>query len=109
MMKKDSDKLNLYNIDPIISEKEVFIDLFKDNSIHIEKIVSYGQVTPIDEPYIQSHDEWVVVLKGMAKLRLDNNDYILDEGEHLFIPKNTRHWVIYTENPTVWLALHLLI
>ncbi|XSZ47709.1 hypothetical protein ACP8HZ_05375 [Francisella noatunensis] len=43
----------------------------------------------------------------MAKLRLDNNDYILDEGEHLFIPKNTKHWVTYTENPTIWLVIRL--
>ncbi len=101
--------INLLDVIPITSNNEIFVDLLKNDNIHIEKIISYGQVTPIDEPYIQSHDEWVVVLKGMAKLRLDNNDYILDEGEHLFIPKNTKHWVTYTENPTIWLALHLLI
>ncbi|MBK2105402.1 cupin domain-containing protein [Francisella philomiragia] len=101
--------INLFDVIPSTSNEEIFVDLLKNDNIHIEKIISYGQVTPIDEPYIQSHDEWVVVLKGMAKLRLDNNDYILDEGEHLFIPKNTKHWVTYTENPTIWLALHLLM
>lgn len=101
--------INLFDVIPSTSNNEIFVDLLKNDNIHIEKIISYGQVTPIDEPYVQSHDEWVVVLKGMAKLRLDNNDYILDEGEHLFIPKNTKHWVTYTENPTIWLALHLLI
>ncbi|WP_265659070.1 cupin domain-containing protein [Francisella philomiragia] len=101
--------INLFDVIPSTSNNEIFVDLLKNDNIHIEKIISYDQVTPIDEPYIQSHDEWVVVLKGMAKLRLDNNDYILDEGEHLFIPKNTKHWVTYTENPTIWLALHLLI
>ncbi|AJI47536.1 cupin domain-containing protein [Francisella philomiragia] len=101
--------INLFDVIPSTSNNEIFVDLLKNDNTHIEKIISYGQVTPIDEPYIQSHDEWVVVLKGMAKLRLDNNDYILDEGEHLFIPKNTKHWVTYTENPTIWLALHLLI
>lgn len=101
--------INLFDVIPSTSNNEIFVDLLKNDNIHIEKIISYGQVTPIDEPYIQSHDEWVVVLKGMAKLRLDNNDYILDEGEHLFIPKNTKHWVTYTQNPTIWLALHLLI
>lgn len=101
--------INLLDVLPSTSNNEIFVDLLKNDNTHIEKIISYGQVTPIDEPYIQSHDEWVVVLKGMAKLRLDNNDYILDEGEHLFIPKNTKHWVTYTENPTIWLALHLLI
>ncbi|KFJ42226.1 cupin domain-containing protein [Francisella philomiragia] len=101
--------INLFDVIPSTSNNEIFVDLLKNDNIHIEKIISYGQVTPIDEPYIQSHDEWVVVLKGMAKLRLDNNDYILDEGEHLFIPKNTKHWVTYSENPTIWLALHLLI
>ncbi|MBY7735265.1 cupin domain-containing protein [Francisella philomiragia] len=101
--------INLLDVIPSTSNNEIFVDLLKNDNTHIEKIISYGQVTPIDEPYIQSHDEWVVVLKGMAKLRLDNNDYILDEGEYLFIPRNTKHWVTYTENPTIWLALHLLI
>lgn len=108
-MKENSHELNLYCVNPEVASNEVFIDLLKNDSIHVEKIISYGQVTPIDEPFIQSHDEWVVVLKGMAKLRLDNNDYILDEGEYLFIPRNTKHWITYTENPTIWLALHLLI
>lgn len=101
--------INLFDVIPSTSNNEIFVDLLKNDNTHIEKIISYGQVTPIGEPYIQSHDEWVVVLKGMAKLRLDSNDYILDEGEYLFIPRNTKHWVTYTENPTIWLALHLLI
>ncbi|GMN89684.1 cupin domain-containing protein [Francisella sciaenopsi] len=101
--------INLLDVTPNTSNEEIFIDILKNDNIHIEKIISCGQVTPINEPYIQSHDEWVVVLKGRAKLRLDNNDYILDEGEYLFIPKNTKHWVTYTENTTIWLALHLLI
>ncbi|MEY8715648.1 cupin domain-containing protein [Francisella philomiragia] len=99
--------INLFDVIPNISNEEIFIELLKNDHIHIEKIISYGQITPIGEPYIQSHDEWVVVLKGMAKLKLANNDYILDEGEHLFVPKNTKHWVTYTENPTIWLAIHL--
>ncbi|AFJ43328.1 cupin domain-containing protein [Francisella orientalis] len=90
-MKENSHELNLYCVNPEVASNEVFIDLLKNDSIYVEKIISYGQVTPIDEPYIQSHDEWVVVLKGMAKLRLDSNDYILDEGEYLFIPGNTKH------------------
>lgn len=101
--------INLFDVIPNTSNEEIFIDLLKNDNVHIEKIISYGQVTPIDEPYIQNHDEWVVVLKGRAGLRLDNNDYILDEGEHLFVPKNTKHWVTHTENPTIWLAVHLLI
>ena len=37
-------------------------------NIKIERIVSYGQTTPEDKPYIQTQDELVFVLQGQATL-----------------------------------------
>ncbi|MED7788910.1 cupin domain-containing protein [Francisella sp. 19X1-34] len=98
---------NVFNISYDFCDDEIFIDLLKKDSVQIEKIISYGQVTDIDKPYIQDHDEWVLVLKGSAKLVLESKEYNLGEGEYLLIPKNTKHWVTYTANPTIWLAIHL--
>ncbi|WP_236939856.1 cupin domain-containing protein [Francisella uliginis] len=98
---------NIYNISPKFCENEIFIDLLKQDNIHIEKIISYGQITDIESPYIQDHDEWVLILKGNAKLKLEAKEHNLDEGEYLLIPKGTKHWVTYTANPTIWLAIHL--
>lgn len=99
---------NIFEVCPSDSGKEEFIDILKKINIHIEKIVSHGQITPTNEPYIQEHDEWVLVLSGKAKLKLENKEYTLDTGEYLFIPKDVKHWVTYTESPTIWLAVHLL-
>ncbi|APC97490.1 cupin domain-containing protein [Francisella frigiditurris] len=99
---------NIFEIGCGNSDEEIFIDLFKKEGVHIEKIISYGQVTPKDNPYIQDHDEWVLVLSGRAELILESKEYTLDTGEYLFIPKGVKHWVTYTECPTVWLAVHLL-
>ncbi|AJC48662.1 cupin domain-containing protein [Allofrancisella guangzhouensis] len=98
---------NLFDVIPNFSKHEKFIDLLSTKNIKIEKIISYGQVTSTDTPYIQQHDEWVLVLKGNAKLKLEDKEYTLEQGEYLFIPKNIKHWVTYTDNPTIWLAIRI--
>lgn len=98
---------NVFDINPKSSNKEVFKELYANKDIAIEKILSYGQVTPEKEPYIQDHDEWVMIIEGSAKVKLDSKEYSLHKGESLFIPKNKKHWVTYTENPTIWLAIHV--
>lgn len=97
---------NIFDVTPKSSNEEVFTDLLKKDNVHIEKVISYGQVTPVDQPYIQGHDEWVLVLNGNARLKLEDKEYLLKEGEYLYIPKGVKHWVTYTNNPTIWLAIH---
>ncbi|WP_150467014.1 cupin domain-containing protein [Francisella sp. SYW-9] len=97
---------NIFSISNDFCDDEIFINLLNHKDVQIEKIISYGQVTDIDKPYIQNHDEWVLILKGGAKLVLENKEYNLGEGEYLLIPRNTKHWVTYTANPTIWLAIH---
>jgi len=41
-------------------------------------------------------EHWIVV-KGRAKVRIGNREYILKKGESTFVPKNTKHRL---ENPT---------
>ena len=104
---KESYEEDIFSINPKKSDEEVFIDLLNKDNIHIEKIISYGQVTPIEKPYIQAHDEWVLILEGSAKLKLGDGEVSLQKGENLLIPANTKHWVTYTYSPTIWLAIHI--
>ncbi|WP_234393365.1 cupin domain-containing protein [Francisella adeliensis] len=97
----------IFDINPENSDEEVFKELYASKNVTIEKILSYGQTTPSNEPYIQDHDEWVLIVEGSAKLKLDDKEYSLTKGESLFVPKNVKHWVTYTENPTIWLAVHI--
>ncbi len=79
-------------------------------TVRIERIVSTGQATPEGQWYDQDSDEWVVVIAGAARLRLENEDAdrVLGEGDWVLLPAHCRHRVIWTraEPPTIWLAVH---
>lgn len=101
--------VNLLSPLPDAYGSEVFTPLLARPGIRIERIVSQGQTTPIDAPYIQRYDEWVLLLSGEATLWLDGQGEIsLTSGEALLIPANVAHRVTYTQAApaTVWLAIH---
>lgn len=95
---------------PSAKRAEVFTELLAQGNVRIERIVSNGQATPEDKPFVQDADEWVVVLQGNAAIRLEGHaEAALKPGDHLLIPGGTKHWVTRTDadGPTVWLAVHL--
>ena len=101
---------NLFAKLPAAKRAEAFTALFDRPGVRIERIVSHGQATPEDEPMVQEQDEWVVLLKGEAGIRVEESaEAILRPGDHLMIPGGKRHWVTYTakDEPTVWLAVHI--
>ena len=78
--------------------------------MRIERIVSTGQTTPEGQWYDQETDEWVLVVKGAARLRIEGEEEErkLGEGDWIMIPARCRHRVAWTQSvpPTVWLAIH---
>lgn len=78
--------------------------------LRIERIVSTGQATPEGEWYDQETDEWVLVVEGNARLRIEGEarDRELSAGDFVFLPAHCRHRVAWTDEvrPTVWLAIH---
>ena len=48
--------------------EEQFEILFRNKNIKIERIISTGQTTPENEWYNQGQDEWVILLKGNARI-----------------------------------------
>lgn len=83
---------------------EVFEVLHEDAGTVIERIVSNGQPTGW---FDQDHDEWVMVLSGGARLGFAEGDEVeLRVGESLLIPARVRHQVVWTAQPTVWVAVH---
>lgn len=87
---------------------EVFEDVLRRPGVRIERIVSHGHTTTPTEPYLQDHDEWVMILRGSARLVLgDGAECSLAAGEHLLIPAGVPHRVTFTADPTIWLAVHL--
>ncbi|WP_109807722.1 cupin domain-containing protein [Sphingosinithalassobacter portus] len=101
---------NLYANLPDATGAEVFTELFARTGVRIERIVSLGQATPEDAPMVQDQDEWVVLLTGGARLRIDGEaEQNLAPGDWMWIPRGTVHWVTWTDPdmPSIWLAVHL--
>ena len=101
---------NLLSDLPADAPDEIFTLLLERPGLRIERIVSYGHVTPADAPYRQPEDEWVMLVKGAARLWLDGKGEVaLGPGDHLLIPAGLQHRVTWTspDEPTVWLAVHV--
>jgi cupin 2 domain-containing protein len=90
--------------------EEVVETLLERPAFRIERIVSTGQATPEGQWCDQETDEWVLVVKGRARLRIEGEaqDRELGEGDFVLLPAHCRHRVTWTEQdvPTVWLAVH---
>ena len=90
--------------------EEVFETLLEEDNVRIERIVSRGHSSPKDFWYDQEQDEWIVVLKGEAKLRFEDDDAPEEMGpvDFLNIPAHRRHRVEWTspDEVTIWLAIH---
>ena len=101
--------MNLLDDLPDAAEAEIVTALLSRPGVRIERIVSTGQATPVDAPYDQDHDEWVLLLAGAAGLWLDGDgERILQPGDAVLIAAHCRHRVTWTaaDAPTVWLAIH---
>jgi len=102
---------NLFDNLPCKSEEEIITELLSRKRVRIERIVSTGQSTPENRPFIQESDEWVQLLAGSASLWIDGEGgRELRRGDHVLIPAHRAHRVTWTpkNEPTVWLAVHLL-
>ncbi len=85
---------------------EAFETLLERGGLKIERILSAPGTA--SGPFLQEADEWVLLLRGPARLDLDGEALSLAAGEALFIPAGTPHKVLETsDSPTcIWLAFH---
>ena len=102
--------INLFDDLPRQSDKEVLTELLWRKGVRIERIVSTGQSTPVDKPYTQEYEEWVLLVSGSAGLWIEGEaERELRPGDYVLIPSHRPHCVTWTakSEPTVWLAVHL--
>lgn len=101
---------NLFSDIPDTLPDELLETWVKAESIRIERIVSRGHASPEGFWYDQQQHEWVVLLKGAARLRFQEDEAPREmrPGDVLNIPAHKRHRVEWTTpaEPTVWLAVH---
>ena len=99
---------NLLSVPEQLLTDQLLTDVLIRPGCRIERIVSFGQVTPADRPFEQEWDEWVLILQGPARIMMNAQEFALAPGEHLLIPAHVAHWVTFTapDSPTVWLTIH---
>jgi cupin 2 domain-containing protein len=87
---------------------ELFTTLLNADELRIERIVSHGHASPEGFWYDQDQHEWVIVLKGAARLSFEDETLEMKPGDFLNIPAHKRHRVEWTtpDEPTIWLAVH---
>jgi len=100
---------NLFDGLPAELPREVFDTLVRSPAVHVERILSRGHASPADGWYDQHRNEFVVVLRGAARLAFDDGSEVtLVPGDWLDIPAHRRHRVAWTQpdTDTIWLAVH---
>ena len=90
---------------------EEFVEVLAENKhVRIERIVSTGHASPEGFWYDQDESEWVVVLKGKARLLFEGEEepLAMGPGDCVNIPAHKRHRVEWTDpdQPTIWLAVY---
>ena len=100
---------NLLRDLPDARAAEVTDALLAAPGLRIERIVSLGQASPPGFWYDQPEAEWVLLLKGSARLRFadEPNEHLLGPGDWRHIAAHRRHRVEWTDpaQPTIWLAV----
>jgi cupin 2 domain-containing protein len=101
---------NLLSDIPVALPDELLETLVDAESVRIERIVSHGHTSPEGFWYDQERHEWVLLLKGAARLRFEGDERPVEmkPGDFVNIPAHKRHRVEWTtpDEPTVWLAVH---
>ena len=88
--------------------EELVQTLLSAPHLRIERIVSQGHASPPGFWYDQDEHEWVLLIRGAARLRLDDEVVELKSGDFLNIPAHRKHRVEWTtpDELTIWLAIY---
>jgi cupin 2 domain-containing protein len=99
---------NLFADLPAHLPHELIVTLLEAAHVRIERIVSHGHTSPEGFWYDQEQIEWVVLLKGAARLRFEEETVEMKPGDFVTIPARRKHRVEWTtpDEPTIWLAVH---
>ena len=100
-------KKNIFENLPSKLEEEFFETIIQSDEFKLERIISKGHSSPKDFWYDQDQNEFVLLLKGSAKIEFEKEIISLNEGDHIVIPAHTKHRVEETskEEKTYWLTL----
>lgn len=98
---------NIFDNLPQHLPRELVQILIRAADVRIERIISHGHASPADFWYDQAQHEWVIVLKGAARLQFEDAMVEMNPGDFINIPAFKKHRVDWTtpDEPTVWLGV----
>lgn len=88
---------------PLAGER--FDILLSHRNLVVERIVSSAAIAAPE--YVQTQDEWVLLVHGEAILEVAGESTSLKSGDYLFLPAGVPHTVLKTSAGALWLAVHL--
>ena len=101
---------NLFADIPENLRDELIETILQTSGFRIERIVSRGHCSADGFWYDQDEHEWVILLKGSAILRFEDQseNITMTPGNYINIEKHQRHRVEWTdpEQETIWLVIH---
>lgn len=98
---------NIFDDLPQHLPKEVVQTLIRASDVRIERIISHGHASAADFWYDQPQHEWVIILKGAARLQFQDSMVEMKVGDCINISAFKKHRVDWTtpDEPTVWLGV----
>lgn len=98
---------NIFDDLPQHLPKELVQSLFRAADVRIERIISHGHASPADFWYHQPQHEWVIVLRGAARLQFEDGMIEMKVGDFINIQAFKKHRVDWTtpDEATVWLGV----
>ena len=98
---------NIFDDLPQHLPKEVVQTLIRAADVRIKRIISHGHASAPDFWYDQPQHEWVILLKGAARLQFEDGMVEMKVGDFINIPAFKKHRVDWTtpDEPTVWLGV----
>lgn len=89
---------------------ELFDTICSSDHVKIERIVSRGHSSPEGFWYDQDKNEFVLIVKVSAGLKLEKKDdiVVLKAGDYFKIGAHVKHRVEWTDSTceTIWLAVY---
>lgn len=91
--------LNLFTDVPANLPDELLTTLLETSNVRIERIVSQGHISPKGFWYDQDENEWVIVLKGAARLQFEDSIVEMKPGDIIGQRRTNRQfgWQHFTE------------
>ncbi len=98
---------NIFGNLPDEIPEEIFQTIVQTSHVRIERIISKGHRSEDGFWYDQDQNEWVLVLKGKARIEFEDKVVELGSGDYINIAAHRKHRVAWTtpDEETIWLAI----